>query len=59
MSPSKQIPLEKRQIMIFKVASYCSIAMLIRTISNGIGEYDRKLNFLVIIICVNFVRVIV
>ena len=59
MSPSKQIPLEKRQIMIFKVVSYCSIVMLIRTIGNGIGKCGSNLNFVVIIICVYFARVIV
>ena len=59
MSPWKQIPLEKRQIMIFKVVSYYPIAMLTRTIGNGIGKCDSKLNFVVIIICVYFVRVTV
>ena len=59
MLSSKQIPVEKRQIMIFKVVSYCSIAILIRTIGNGIGKCDSNLNFIVIIICVYFVRVIV
>ena len=58
MSPSKQIPLEKRQIMTFKAVSYC-LAMLLRTISNGIGKCDSNLNFVVIIICIYFVRVIV
>ena len=57
MSPPKQIPLEKHQIMIFKVVSYYSIAMLIRTIGNGIGKCDSNLNFVLIIICVYFLRV--
>ena len=49
MSPSKQIPLEKRQIMIFKVASYWLTAMLIRTIDIGVKKCDSNLNFVVII----------
>ena len=59
MSLSKQVPLEKRQLMIFKVVSHGLIAMLIRTIGNGIGKCDSNLNFVVIIVCVYFVRVIV
>ena len=51
MSPSKQIPLEKRQIMIFKVVSYfnCLIVMLTRTINNSIEKCDSNLSFVVTI----------
>ena len=59
MSSSKQIPLEKRQIMIFEVVSYYSIVMLIRRIGNGIGKCDSNSSFVVIIMCVYFARVIV
>ena len=59
MSPSKQIPFEKRQIMIFKVLGYCLIEMSIRAIGSGIEKCDNNLNFVVIIKWVYFVRVIV
>ena len=47
MPPSKQIPLEKRQIMIFKVVSYFNrlIAMLINTVDNSMKKCNGNLNF--------------
>ena len=57
MLPSKQIPLEKCQIMIFKMESYFN-SLIVMTINNSVKKCDSNLNFVVIIEYVYFVRAI-
>ena len=51
MLPSKQIPLEKCQIIIFKVVSYFN-SLIVMTINNSVEKCDSNLNLVVIIECV-------